>query len=264
MSLTKGGGPLAADAPAAANYAIDGPAHKLLFSPFPRRVRATFGGVTVLDSEQAMLLHETNILPVLYVPSGDVDQSRLEPSATRTHCPYKGDACYWDLKVGGLQVRDAVWGYPEPIATASWLAGYQAFYWDRVDAWFDEDDEVFGHLCDPYHRVDIRPLAATVTVTIDGEPVASTTSALLLSETGMANRCYVPRGDVDFATLQSSLTSTHCPYKGQAEYWSRRNRADVAWSYPAPFDGAVRIAGHLSFWGDGVVVDVQRTTSAIG
>ena len=256
MTLTKSNGPLAANAPSTTNYEIVGPQHKILFSPFPRRVRATFAGKTVLDTGEGMLLHETNLLPALYVPIADVATELLAPTHTTTHCPFKGDATYWDIVVGDTRSHDAVWGYPEPIGETAWLAGYVAFYWDRVDHWYDEDEEVFGHLRDPYHRVDVRRRHARVRVSIDGTQVADTTAPLVLSETGFPNRYYIPHGDVDLAALTGSDTSNHCPYKGQAEYFSTPKVTDVAWSYPTPFAEVAPIAGHLSFLGDGVEIEL--------
>src|SRR5437588_184628 len=75
--------------------------------------------------------------------------------AKKTHCPYKGEASYWTLKVGDRESADAVWSYPAPIDGRDDIAGYMAFYWNRVDQWFEEDDEVFAHPRDPYHRVDV-------------------------------------------------------------------------------------------------------------
>src|SRR5690606_22155336 len=94
MALTRAHGPLSATAPATTNYRIDGPAHKLLMHPFPRRVRAEFAGRTVLDTRDGVLVHETNLLPRLYVPEQDIDQSLFVPSAHTTHCPFKGVATY--------------------------------------------------------------------------------------------------------------------------------------------------------------------------
>lgn len=257
MTLTMSDGPLAAGAPATTNYELVGPKHKILFSPFPRRVRATFAGETIVDTERGMLLHETAILPVLYVPVEDVAMGLLRPTATSTHCPFKGDASYWSIVVGDRVSEDAVWGYQDPLEAAPWLAGHVAFYWDRVEHWFDEDEEVFGHLRDPYHRVDVRRTGRRVRVLVDGVQLADTREALLLSETGLPNRWYVPRASIDFGKLQPSSTSTHCPYKGQAEYWSAEGRPDVAWSYVEPFPESQPVAGHLSFWGEGTEILVD-------
>src|SRR5262245_57826738 len=101
MSLTFPGGPLAAKAaPTDVNYAIEGPAHRLLLAPFDRRVRATLGGAVVLDSARGALLHESGLLPRLYVPFEDLDAARLERTDHTTHCPFKGDASYWTVRAG--------------------------------------------------------------------------------------------------------------------------------------------------------------------
>ncbi len=258
MSLTLGGGPLAAKGRGQTNYEIEGPKNKILFAPFPRRVRAMVAGETVLDTDRGMLLHETNILPQLYVPMDDVRSELLTATEHSTHCPYKGDASYWTITVGDDSRENAVWGYPNPTEGANWLAGYVALYWNRVDTWLDEDEEVRGHLADPYHRVDIRLTTREVTVTIGRETVARSTGALVLSETGLPNRFYIPADDIQTELFSSSATTTHCPYKGDTEYWSVGSREDVAWSYPSPFNESAAIAGYWSFLGDDV--DVVVTT----
>ncbi|MGH3910522.1 MAG: DUF427 domain-containing protein, partial [Pseudonocardiaceae bacterium] len=100
MSLTMSGRPLSSAPPETVNYGIDAPGHRLLFDPFPRRVRALFAGEPVLDTTRGMLLHESNLLPQLYVPREDVDTDLLRGSDRTTHCPFKGDAAYWSLVAG--------------------------------------------------------------------------------------------------------------------------------------------------------------------
>src|SRR5699024_5215640 len=131
--------------PHAANYEIDGPEHQLFLGECPRRVRAIFGGATVLDSRRARLLHETGLLPQMYIPHDDVRVDMLEHTDHTTHCPFKGDASYWSLRAAGRVADNAAWAYREPRDKAGWLRDYIAFYWDSLDAWFDEDEEVRGH-----------------------------------------------------------------------------------------------------------------------
>ncbi len=257
MSLTLSHGPLSGKPPATVNYTVDGPVHRLLLDAFPRRVRALLGGATVLDTRRGMLLHETGILPRLYVPAEDVRTDLLERTATSTHCPFKGDASYWTVRAGESVAEDAVWGYEDPKPEAGWLRGHLAFYWERMDAWFDEDEEVRGHLRDPYHRVDIRRTSRLVRVLVDGEAVVTTHRALLLSETGLPNRYYVPPSAIDPALLGPSATHTECPYKGTASYRSVRGIADAAWVYETPLPEAAAIAGHLSFQGEGITVEAD-------
>ncbi len=108
MGLTRTDGPLSPRAPQTVNYAIDGPAHKLLMHPFPRRVRAEFAGRTILDTTRGVLLHETALLPRLYVPEADLDATAFVDSDLSTHCPFKGDAGYRSLQVEDRVVENAL------------------------------------------------------------------------------------------------------------------------------------------------------------
>lgn len=253
MSLTFGAGPLGPQAPDTANYRLDGPAHKLLAQPFPRRVRAEFAGRFVLDSTRGMLLHETALPPRLYVPEADLDPSVFVPSDTTTHCPFKGDATYRSLVVGERRVDDALWAYPDPLPAAPWLAGYASLYWEAADAWYDEDEPVAG-LTDPYHRVDVRASSRHVRVLAGGELVAETDHPLVLAETGLPLRFYLSPDEVR-VPMEPSETVTHCPYKGAARYWSLRLAdgrvlTDAVWGYPEPLAESAAIAGRVSLLHD--------------
>ncbi len=261
MTLTFGDAPLGTRPRDTTNYAIDGPAHRLLLTDFPRRVRATFAGETVVDTTRGQLLHESNILPVLYVPEDDVRKDLLVPTDSSTHCPFKGDASYWSLVAGDRTEVDAVWAYPDPLPATPWLRGLQAFTFDRLDAWFDEDEHVEGHLRDPYHRIDARRSSRRVRVSVGDAVVAESSRPVLVSETGLPNRFYLPVDDVRADLLSSSTTRTHCPYKGWSTYWSMADgsAADVAWSYEEPFSDVAIAAGHLCFLGDPVTTEVDGT-----
>lgn len=260
MSLTLPHGPLSSQ-PALANYRIEGPPHRLFFDDFPRRVRALFHSETVFDTRRGKLLHETGLLPQLYVPRDDVRFELLTHTAHTTHCPFKGDARYWSVRVRDRVAANAVWAYPQPFDAASWLADHVAFYWERVDAWFDEDEQVQGHLRDPYHRVDVRQSSRHVRVTAHGETVAETRRPKLLSETGLPNRYYIDPQDVRANLLEPSPTHTVCPYKGTASYQSLHigdaRIADAAWLYPEPLEAALTVRGHLCFMAEGVCVEVD-------
>ncbi|TDE26683.1 DUF427 domain-containing protein [Actinomadura sp. 6K520] len=247
MSLTMRPGPLAGSPGDEVNFSIEGPQHQLFMHDFPRRVRARFGGETVLDTERGRLLHETGLLPVLYVPEEDVRTDLLEKTGHSTHCPFKGDAAYWTVRAGDRASENAVWAYPEPKPEAAWLRGLMAFYWRRMDAWYDEDEEVRGHLRDPFHRVDARDSSRHVRVLLDGEVVAETERPKVLSETGLPNRFYIPASDVRTDLLAKSAKRTVCPYKGEATYWSLDGAEDAAWSYEEPLENAFKVVGHLCF-----------------
>jgi uncharacterized protein (DUF427 family) len=260
LSLTLPNGPLSRE-PSATNYEIEGPENRMLFQGFPRRVRALLAETTVLDTRDGKLLHETGYLPQLYVPREDVRVELLEATDHTTNCPFKGDASYWSVRVGDRLAENALWGYEEPLEPVSWLQEHMALYWDRMDAWLDEDERVEGHLCDPYHRVDARRSSRHVRVTADGELLAETRQPIVLSETGRPNRFYVPRGDVVEARLEPSHTHSVCPYKGRASHWSARvggrRLEDVALAYDAGPADALEIAGHVCFLGPHVQVRVD-------
>lgn len=249
-------GPLATNAPPTVNYTIDGPAHRLYFSAFPRRVRAEVAGRTVLESDGAMLLHESNLLPQLYVPVDDLDESLLEATDHRTHCPFKGDATYHSIRVGDVVKENAVWTYADPLDEASWLRGYRAVYWEGADAWFDEDEQVLGHLRDPFHRVDTRPTRRHVRVHLDGQVLAESDAPMVLSETGLPNRWYLDPADLRVELVPTQTTSI-CPYKGDATYGSAGGVDDVAWRYADPLPDARPIAGRWAFDGTKVTIDVD-------
>jgi uncharacterized protein (DUF427 family) len=250
MSLTLAPGPLAGK-PGHTNYAIEGPQHRLLATPLPRRVRAEIDGTTVIDTEGAFLLHETGLKPALYVPLADVRAEALTRTDHTTHCPFKGDASY--RTVAGAE--NAIWVYDAPLPAAAWLEGYAGVYLERFDRWLDEEEPVEG-FPDPYHRVDVRPVAGRATVaTAGGAPIAESTRALVLSETALANRYYLPREDVTATLHGPTATTSWCPYKGTATYWTVEladgtRLEDAAWSYEDPYPESERVRGYVSFWGD--------------
>jgi uncharacterized protein (DUF427 family) len=260
MSLTRGSGPLGGR-PADSNYTIEAPAHRILFEPDARRLRAYVGTTLVLDTRRAHLLHETGIRPVAYVPLEDFDASLLEKTATTSHCPFKGDASYWSLRVGDDLREDALWGYEAPLETAPWLRGFAALYPGKADRWLVEDEPVAGGLRDPYHRVDVHTSSRPVRVTAAGELIAQSTHPTLAFETSLPVRAYLPRTDVIAGHLRPSDTTTTDPYIGDAIYWHVHAGGellrDAAHSYELPRAEAMKIAGLVCFTGDGVEVQLD-------
>ena len=136
------------------------PDYKILFESSPRRVRVKFNGEIIADSTNAHLLFETRHLPVYYFPHSDVRIERMTPTGHHTFCPYKGTASYWTIVVGDKVAENAVWGYPEPFEEVTAIENFVALYWNRVDSWYEEDEEIFVHPRDPYKRVDVLELLA--------------------------------------------------------------------------------------------------------
>jgi uncharacterized protein (DUF427 family) len=255
MTLTLGTGPLAQSPGGALNFDLSAaPEHRIFFEDYPRRLRAVVAGVTILDTREAKLLHETAHLPVPYVPIAALDASLLTRTETSTHCPFKGDASYWSLGAGDATLDDFVWAYESPMPAAAWLEGYAALYWGKVDELYVEDERQLGHIRDPYHRVDALESSRHVRVTAGGEVVAESDRPVMVFETGLPPLAYLPRADVLPGVLAPSGKRSICPYKGEASYWSVNGIGDAAWSYETPLPEAMRAQGHVSFAGEGIEV----------
>lgn len=239
------------------------PASEFTFEPSQRRVRAMFGGTTIADSKAVMLMLDQRRLAVYYFPIKDVRQDLLTPTTFKSTHADRGEASFFSVKVGDRVAEKAAWRYLQPERPQ--LKDYIAFYWDKMDAWFEEDDEVFVHPRDPYHRVDVLNSSRHVKIVIGGEVVAETRRPRLLIETGLPVRYYIPKIDVRLDLLTPTNTSTRCPYKGKASYWSvkvnGKEYKDIVWGYPAPIPECPKIENLLCFYDekvDAVYVDGQK------
>lgn len=113
---------------------IPGPDHPITITPNAARIVVKAGGRVVADTHRALTLREAAYPPVQYVPREDVDMTQLERSTHATYCPYKGDCAYYGIPAGGERAANAVWTYESPLAAVAQIAGYLAFYPDRVDS----------------------------------------------------------------------------------------------------------------------------------
>jgi uncharacterized protein (DUF427 family) len=222
MSLTIGRGAFGSDP--AGHWNFTPPDEVVFVEPLGRRLRATLAGQTVVDSEDAQLVHVSGQLPRYALPPKDVHVTSA-----------------------------ALAQVPELVVVA----------WDAVDAWFEEDERIFVHPRDPYHRVDSFPTSRRVEIELDGVRLASSTRVVALHETGLPPRWYFPVADVDRGALRPSETVTECAYKGTAHHWSAvigdRVVDDVAWTYEV---GDTRpegdpVAGRIAFYDERVDVTVD-------
>lgn len=224
--------------------------------PSPRRVRVFLGGVPIADSTRVLLVRDGRRPPVYYFPADDTRLDLMTPSDRHTHSDVFGEASYHTFRAGDRVAEHAAWDYPGPPAPFTRLANHIAFVWKEMDAWFEEDDEVFVHPRDPYHRVDVLHSSRYVKIVVGGETVADTHRPRLLFETGLPTRYYLPKLDVRMDLLEPSETTTRCPYKGEATYWSVRigDRLipDLVWSYPAPIPECPKIENLLCFFDERV------------
>jgi len=266
MTLTILNAPFGSN-PGSFNFERRGPAHVLYFEDSPRRVRVKLAGVIVADSRRMKLLHETGRIVVYYFHKDDIRGDLLVPSDHTSECPFKGTARYWSVRVSDRVAENAVWAYDDPIEGAPDLADYRAFYWNKMDAWFEEDEEVFVHARDPKVRIDILASARPVRVVLAGQTVAQSSRAKFLFETGMPTRYYLPRADVEMELLAPTERRTSCPYKGDASYYSARIGSqvfeDVVWTYPDPVRESAPIKDYLCFYNDRVdAIEVDGTPIA--
>jgi uncharacterized protein (DUF427 family) len=173
----------------------------------------------------------------------------LTPSDGGRTSEQLGEASCFDVAGGGRVAEAAAWHYPEsPVEELRQLI---RFDWEAMDAWFEEDEEVFVHPRNPYVRVDILAGSRHVEVMLGGVKVADSRQPRLLFETGLPTRYYLPRVDLRMDLLLPSDTNTSCPYKGNAQYWSVGAGGevfeDLVWTYPTPAPESVKIAGLACF-----------------
>ena len=199
MSLTTGRGPFGGNPAGRFNQPV--PIDAVYVEPFRRRVRGLVGDRTVVDSERVVLVHRPGSPPAYAFPACDVDGT--------------------------------VVALPEAEAP-----GHVRVPWDAVDAWYEEDEPVLGHPRNPYHRVDCIRTSRRLRVEVAGTVLVDTTDTLGVYETALEPRLYVHPDAVRRDLLIAGSTTTYCPYKGTAWYWTAVVGevvvADVAWSYEDP------------------------------
>jgi len=226
-----------------------------------KRVRAYLHGELVADTTAPLLVWEIPFYPAYYIPEADV-RAELLPSGRTDHSPSRGDARYSHIQVGGAVTEDAAWRYPEsPIEE---LRGAIRLDWEAMDAWFEEDEQIYVHPRSPYTRVDVLRSSRHVEVEVDGVKVADSVRPVLLFETGLPVRYYLPKTDVRLDLLTATETTSQCPYKGTAEYYTLTidgtAHDDLVWWYRHPAHESAGIAGLVAFYNEKVdlIVDGER------
>jgi uncharacterized protein (DUF427 family) len=207
------------------------PFDELTYYPTARWIRATHGGDTIVDTRRALLVWE----PGKRVPSYALARDDVAPDAAA-----------------------AARGFDDPD-----LDGYVTVPWDAAEHWYEEDQEVFVHPRDPFVRVDAIKSSRHVRVERDGHLLAESGEPILVFETGLPTRYYLPDRDVDGSLLSDSDLRTGCPYKGFASYHDvtidGRRHPGLFWYYRAPFHEVSQIKRHLAPYGERVdlIVDGQ-------
>jgi uncharacterized protein (DUF427 family) len=224
-----------------------------------KRIRVYLGGGVIADTTHPKLVWEKPYYPTYYFPEADVAMNSLVPTGHTTRSPSRGDAEVFDVRSPRSTAEHAAYRHSEsPIEE---LRAMIAFKWAAMDAWFEEDEEVYVHARDPYTRVDVLPSSRRIEVRVDGTTVAESDHARLLFETGLPVRYYLPKTDVRMDLLTPTDTQTHCPYKGTAQYWSVNidgaTHDDIVWGYQSPLPESNGIGSLVSFYNEKVDIVVD-------
>ena len=223
-----------------------------------KRVRAYLSGRLVADTKRPFLVWEIPYYPTYYLPLADV-LAELVPTGKTEHRPSRGEGEIFDVRVEGATAEGAALRYPDsPLAP---LRDLVRFNWAEMDEWLEEDEPVYTHPRDPYTRVDILASSRHVRVELDGVTVADSVRPHILFETHLPPRYYLPLPDVRTELLIPSDTTSHCPYKGTAGYWSvdtgTEIHKDVVWIYRTPLPESQKIAGLACFYDERVDVVID-------
>jgi uncharacterized protein (DUF427 family) len=228
-----------------------------------KRVRAYLGGELVADTTHPLLVWEKPYYPTYYFPAADV-RAELRADGGVAHSPSRGDGITFSVRAGDSEAAGAAIRYDD--SPFEELREAIRLDWAAMDAWFEEDEQVFTHPRDPYTRVDILPSSRHVRIEVDGVTIAETSKPTLLFETNLPVRYYLPKTHIRMDILTPSESTSHCPYKGDAEYWSfalgDSVKADIAWSYRTPLPESQKIAGLISFYPERVELYVDGVKQA--
>ena len=224
-----------------------------------KRVRAYLGGELVADTIRPLLVWEIPYFPAYYIPAEDVTPSVLVESSKTKRSPSRGEARFFTVKTDRAEAIDAAWTYPE--SPTEELRHAIRLGWEAMDAWFEEDEQVYVHPRDPHRRVDVLRSSRHVEIEIAGVKVADSVRPVLLFETGLPVRYYLPKTDVRLELLTPSATTTRCPYKGTAEYYSvtvdGTTYDDFVWWYRSPAHESAGIAGLVAFYNEKVDITLD-------
>jgi len=257
MGLAWQQGPLATGAVGRFLVAEPPPQRLLYAEPLRRRMRVTFAGAQIAQSDDVVLLHEPGRYPVAYFPRGDITDGFLHLGPHTTEHPELGPTAWYAVRHGDRDAPRGAWEHTALPDFAGMLQGRIAFAWHAMDAFYEEEERIVGHAADAYHRIDIRRTARRLTVHAGDRPVADTTQPLVLFESGFAPRWYVPTQDVVAEALVPVTRQTFCPYKGLCSYYDVAGVSRAGWSYHEPYREVDRIADHISFEPDKVTVTID-------
>ncbi|KAA1419933.1 DUF427 domain-containing protein [Mumia zhuanghuii] len=243
----------------------------------PQRVRASVDGATIVDTTSAVLVWEPRRVVASYaVPVSDLAASLEPPSSHEAHehavrmdagmppvlDPSSGFGVHttagsaYDVRTASRSLPGAAFAPDDPA-----LRDHVVLDWAAFDAWFEEDEEMVGHPHDPFSRIDCLRSSRHVVISVDGQVLADSRRPVMLLETWLPVRYYLPWEDVSQDLLTPTETTSVCAYKGTAAYWSATTEAkthrNIAWSYAEPRHDALPVRDLVAFFDERVdrVVD---------
>ncbi|RPF19925.1 DUF427 domain-containing protein [Myceligenerans xiligouense] len=214
------------------------------------RIRAFSEGELVADATAPLLVWEHSYYPQYFFAPEDLEVE-VRPTASRSpRSKALGPSELFDVVVGDRTLPGAARRYPQAPVEA--MRDAFVLTWSAFDTWLEEDEVLHTHARSPYVRTDALPSSRHVRVVVGGEVVAESHRPVVLTETGLVPRYYLPRVDVRMDLLTPTDTTSHCPYKGEASYWSLSaggtELTDIVWGYTTPLPESVRLAGLVCFW----------------
>ncbi|MGY2873358.1 uncharacterized protein (DUF427 family) [Marmoricola sp. URHA0025 HA25] len=251
--------------------ALAGLHEELRYEPVTQRIRISLGDVVVAETTGAVLVWEPRrVVPSYAVPRADLRAELVEldvpaddPAAAPPVLapgqfgPHLAPGTVVTLRIGDTLVEQAGFVLADPD-----LADHVLLDWDAFE-WVEEATVMTGHAQDPFKRIKTLASARRVQVSFGDQVLADSSRGVLLLETSLPPRWYLPSADVRTDLLEPSKAHSVCAYKGRASYWSLVDAAggpddgrDIAWSYPDPLHDALPVKDLLCFW-------VERTDLTI-
>ncbi|KIY42842.1 DUF427-domain-containing protein [Fistulina hepatica ATCC 64428] len=228
--------------------------------PCYKRIRVLFAGIYVVDTYSAKLVWLARERPPVYFfPESELPMWYLSLNESKSDHRMR----VYDMHAGFRSAAAAVRAYcaaeNDPL-----LAGLFTINFADMDAWFEEEEQIFVHPKDPYTRVDVLQSSRHVRVTANGVELADTHTPRLVTETGLPPRFYISKLDCRFDNLTNSSRTSQCPYKGETNYLHMRTETgvtieDVAWCYRHTTPECAGIRGYVAFDEDKVNVEVHNT-----
>jgi uncharacterized protein (DUF427 family) len=246
---------------------LGGNLESLRYEPTGKRIRVSLDGVLVADTRHARLVWEPRRVVPTYAVPGSSLSARLEPTNIALpppsspildpSNPFAMHTCAgtsFDVVRNGGRAAAGAFRPDDPD-----LAGYVVLDFAAFE-WLEEDEPIVAHPHDPFHRIDILRSSRHVRIELDGRLLAESKEPMLLFETNLPVRFYLPRAQV-VIDLEPSDTATYCAYKGRASYFSLQGGPrDIAWYYREPLREAEPVRDFVSFFDErvDVVVDGER------